>query len=121
MNKRMAAYYWKINKQIEYLLGYPEATDARDFIRLYESKFGKFPFRFARKHTEFGRVFGRNLSEEDAEWGRFRPADAPPSFEDQLKKTEAVLRKQEKWEAKQKSEDAGTEAPAATDLKMPFE
>jgi hypothetical protein len=96
------AYHRKIDRQVDDIFDrFPEATDtASSFIRLYESEYGRFPFWYARAHTEFGEQFGRTVSTEDAAWGRFRPADDLPDLEGQMKALDAAERLREKYEAK---------------------
>jgi hypothetical protein len=45
------------------------------FLRTYESMFGKLDFIYARAHTEFGEQFGRDVSPEEAGWGIYRPVN----------------------------------------------
>jgi hypothetical protein len=86
----MAGYWLKIKRRIDFLFEtLPNAQDdPHEFIREYERIFGyKFPFWYARAKTEFGIVFGRDLSDEDAAWGRYRPVDEdkpPISIEEQI-------------------------------------
>ena len=79
MASRMARHYRKVTRWIEYILEtFEEASDSpRDHIRVYEREFAgrRFPFWYARARTEFGVVFGRKVSAEDAEWGKYRPVN----------------------------------------------
>jgi hypothetical protein len=96
------AYHRKVDSQVESIFErYPEATDnASDFIRIYESEYGKFPFWYARANTEFGEQFGRKLSPEDAAWGRFRPATDLSDLESQMKAMDTAEKLRERYEAK---------------------
>jgi hypothetical protein len=88
---RMAAYHRRIERQVEQIFEQcPDADEPHAFILAYESRFRRFPFPYAVAHTEFGQRFGRDLSQEDAGWGKFRPADDPMSLEEHLEEVEAA-------------------------------
>jgi hypothetical protein len=76
----MDRYYRKVISRVDFLLETSEVAqdNPRDFICEYERTYREgFPFWWARKNTEFGDAFGRDLSPEDAEWGKYRPIDRP--------------------------------------------
>ena len=100
----MDPYLRRIQRQVEYIFEhFPEASNsARDFILAYESQFRRFPFPYARANTEFGNVFGRDVSPEDAQWGQtYWPADDPMSLEEQLEKVDAAQKLIDRYEQEQ--------------------
>jgi hypothetical protein len=124
---RMDAYYRSIPRQVEYVFeNFREASEsARDFILVYEGQFGRFPFWYARANTEFGNVFGRDISPEDAQWGHtHRPADDPMSLKEQLEKAEAAQGLIDRFEQQQderprsRAREKGNMAPAKERYKL---
>jgi len=71
-NRRKTEKQWRRN--INALLEQKEwdNNEAMEFVTAFEVQYGtRFPFPFARKHTEFGNTFGRDISAESCACGEF--------------------------------------------------
>jgi hypothetical protein len=96
MKNGMASYWVETQRRVEFIFeAFPDTQDDPNaFIRMFEKVFGcGFPFWYARARTEFGIVFGRDLSPEDASWGKYRPVDEviPPSLDEQIDRMEKQM------------------------------
>jgi len=103
----MKRYYRQVHINVDAIFANVEGAheSAFAFVRAYESQFGKFPFPYARANTEFGVVFGRNVSAEDAGWGEFRPGDDPPTAREIEKQVDMFQKLMDRDDAEKEKEN----------------
>jgi hypothetical protein len=66
----------KWTRSIDALMDEKVWEDPAELVKAWEVQNGqKFPFRFARKHTEFGNTFGKDVTEEEACCGEYSQFD----------------------------------------------